>query len=253
MINKLERVNSLILSNAMDDEQKFFAVKNELRNVFCSEEVNYYDEAIIRRKSTNVYLPIVLNNKIIGYYEIVNPKYFLERDVIGTLIASLTSMHNDFNEHYLKFFRENVDEVTGLYNKNYLFTYGQDMLNQGQYASALLIEIKGVHNYNFEDKKDKVMLLLEFLKQSYNDKFSYFFRYDNKLLVLSLNKDYLYAEDVASNIQDILAYQNVMISYGFCNFYCPVDLGYLMNYIENDFEEKNNVFFNSPSHELSKK
>ena len=222
-------------------------VVNEcLKNIFDAKGVCFHKISIKGNKG-GLFLPIVVNGKNIGYYEIVRPLNKISKEELELVIKILSLMHTNIVRFSNLIRDSKIDSNTGLLNRNSLFEYcdNADLRNVLK-MSCLYINVKGVrevnNSYGYENGNALIKIVGDVINKAFSDD-KVFHNDGDKFIVFIVNPNSFLLNERIRKMEYELGNMDIDITYGIASSYSNINLYELINNAENDLYNKGIGYF----------
>lgn len=222
-------------------------VVNEcLKNIFDAKEVSFHKISIKGNKG-GLFLPIMVNGKNIGYYEIVRPLNKISKEELEVVIKILSLMHTNIIRFSKLILNSKIDSNTGLLNRNSLFEYCDNVdLGNVLKMSCLYINVKGVrevnNNYGYENGNTLIKIVGDIVNKTFSEG-KVFHKDGDKFVVFIANPNSFLLKERIDRMEYELMNMDIKITYGIASSYSNINLYELINNAENDLYNKGIGYF----------
>ena len=222
------------------------AVNECLKNIFDAKEVSFHKISIKGNKG-GLFLPIIVNGKNIGYYEIVRPLNKISKEELEIVIKILSLMHTNIVRFSNLILNSKIDSNTGLLNRNSLFEYCDNAdLSNVLKMSCLYINVKGVrdvnNSYGYENGNALIKIVGDIVNKTFSED-KVFHNDGDKFIVFVINPNSLLLNERIRRMEYELGNMDIDITYGIASSYSNINLYELINNAENDLYNKGIGYF----------
>ena len=248
--NGLIELTSLIFNDHCDIDNDLVMIGNVLKEMFLAYEVKFHGRFISGRTNNSFFLPIHINGKNIGYYEIVNLKNSLtdvEIEFIGKILLLITVDEKHYSDTIKTMMEQSenidreslIDNETGFYNSEYYNQFGREigLVNNG-YIKCLCFNVVGFYDSYVE----KFKLISDSITKVFGKDIILRFDKDDFVIFIK-NEDSVTLKWRISYLEDILNELGFSLVYGISSDYGCADVNRMVSLARRNMEafRRNNI------------
>ena len=217
-----------------------------LKIIFSSSDIRYH-KSIIKGNKRGFYLPVIVNGKNIGYYEIIGIKNKLTKDEINVILSLLLQFHTKLDA-----FNYSTNDNVLLHDMADFDVY-QASLNSNDIMKINCLFIR-INDYNEtfvllgdEYAKNMMKAVVNKVIESFSSSKDIVFKYsDNQIVIYTVNQTNSVVVNRINELKNKLCNLNIDIKYGMASSYDVCDMSSLTLLAEH------NMYFPVNTHNISK-
>lgn len=229
----------MLAMGAHSRKNSLLEVNECLKLIFKASDIKYHDRFITGKKE-GTYLPVIVNGKNIGYYEIINHETILSNEEFNFIIMILSQMHFNIGEYSRMMNEMKVDKVTGLYHKGYFDAWCKktDFKSISKLSCVLIdvMELREINNsFGYIIGDDMLKATVQEINKVFYSNYDMVFRYSgSKIIILVKNQDNVILTNRINKLRDLLKSIDINVAIGLSSGYDSFDIYHLIDIAERN-------------------
>lgn len=217
-----------------------------LKKIFDASDA-YFHNIAIKGNRQGLYLPVMVDGKNIGYYEIVNNRKKVSIEEINVIVSLLLQLYTKLKYHNNIHF-DNQTSLDFIHNINYLATY-QNKLDVKSLIKLNCLFIKVyeydeiVNLYGVNQAFEMIKIVVNALLNNFNLSNDTIIRYtNNQFIIFITNQTDVMIKNRVYALVDELRDIDINIAFGLSSLRSKFDLGDLIKWAEYNMYFKENGY-----------